>query len=202
LRREDLPRPGPISADLFGGVDLLETANVPTPFEPGFEPGVHDRAEKIRGHHAGTDGNDVGVVVKLRQAGALVVPDHAAADALDLVGDDRFAVATAAEDDPGVGLAPGHRLRRRTDEIGVVARDLILRAEVEHFDPAGFEVGLNNDFGRKTSVIGAEGNLHRAPSNGQRPAVVNGNAGARAGSGGGRRRAAPGARVWNGMVRA
>ena len=90
-------------------------------FEVSVEPDADDLERHCFGDWSGADGDAVGVVVLFSHLRGPFVPAEAAAHAFDLVGDDGFAVAAAAEHDAVVGFAFCHGFSRRTDEVRVVA---------------------------------------------------------------------------------
>src|SRR5690606_28969352 len=80
-------------------VDFGDAGGVAAAFEGGGEPGAHDLQRLGFGHGPLADGETIAVVVRTVPDRELFVPAEAAADAAHAVGDDRFAVAGAAEDD-------------------------------------------------------------------------------------------------------
>jgi hypothetical protein len=101
--------------------DLVDAALVAATFEISVEPDADDFERHCFGYWAGADGDAVGIVVLFSHLRGPFVPAEATAHAFDLVGDNGFAVAAAAEHDTVIGFAFCHRLSRRADEVGIVA---------------------------------------------------------------------------------
>src|ERR1043166_3547235 len=87
-----------------------------------------ERLHEIPGHlvpgHAATEADDVHVVVLDALPGGEVIGDERSADSRNLVDADRDADAAAAERDPALDGAAGHRLSERNREVRIVVARL------------------------------------------------------------------------------
>ena len=100
--------------------ELFDASGVTAAFKGSFQPDVGNFKAQLFANHAGTDGQNVGVVVLSRQAGGHQVGDQCATDTLDLVGGDGDADAGGAADDTAVAFAGSNCLGRRSGKIGIV----------------------------------------------------------------------------------
>jgi hypothetical protein len=103
---------------------------VPAVFEAGRHPGVEDRERFSLGQEAFAKGYDVGIVMRSCQPGRLGVPAQAAAHARHAIGDDRLAVAGAAQNDFPLAPAAVDDLGHGVNEEWIVAWLGRMRAEV------------------------------------------------------------------------
>lgn len=117
--------------------DLFDAALMAASFEISIEPDADDLERHFFGHWAGTDGDAVGIVVLFSHLRGPFVPAEAAAHAFDLIGNDGFAVATAAKHDAVIGFAICHSLSSGADEVGIVAGLGGVAAIIDDFVAAG-----------------------------------------------------------------
>src|SRR4029079_18604237 len=114
--------------------DLLDPRHVTAALEGGGEELAHAGPRHFGPHDPRAERDDVGIVVLAREACHDRVGGLHAADATDLVGHDRLARAAAADHDPELEVATGHRPGHRCDEVGVVDRLVAERAEIAVLD--------------------------------------------------------------------
>src|ERR1043165_5790494 len=95
---------------------------MPPAFEGSGEPDFDDAQGEVARDHALTQRKHVRVVVLAGKARGVFVPAQGTTHAADLVRNDGFPIAGAAEDDAAVALAASDRFRRWTDEIGIIHR--------------------------------------------------------------------------------
>ena len=138
--------------------DFVDAALVAATFEISIEPDADNLERHCFGNRAGADGDAVGIVVLFSHLRGPFVPAEAAAHAFDLVGNDGFAVAAAAEHDAVIGFAFCHRLSRRADEVGIVAGLGRVAAAID--DLVATVAQKLNDWRLEgeTCVVGADGN--------------------------------------------
>ena len=101
--------------------DLVDAALMAASFEISIEPDADDLERHCFGYWAGADGDTVGIVVLFSHLRGPFVPAQAAAHAFNLIGNNGFAVAAAAEHDAVIGFAFCHRFSRRADEVRIIA---------------------------------------------------------------------------------
>ena len=101
--------------------DLVDAALMAASFEISIEPDADDLERHCFGYWAGADGDAVGIVVLFSHLRGPFVPAQAAAHAFNLIGNNGFAVAAAAEHDAVIGFAFCNRFSRRADEVRIIA---------------------------------------------------------------------------------
>src|SRR2546427_5837365 len=104
------------SPDPEGLFDFLDSLQVTAAFEGSGKPELHDFQSGFQGHHPLPEAEDVRVVMLAGEPGAFEVPADSAADAFDFVGNHRFAIAGAAQDNAALTFSPCDSFRSRADE--------------------------------------------------------------------------------------
>src|SRR5262245_29151072 len=94
--------------------NLTDARDVPAAGKRSGKPDTNDFESQLGGERALSQGQHVGVVVFARPSGGIEAPAERATNAADFVGDDRFSVSRAPENDAALTLATRHRLRGGT----------------------------------------------------------------------------------------
>ena len=137
------PRRKPLSPLRFTLLlfDHIHAGGVAAAFEFGVEEGVNDRQSQTFTHNAGTDREDVGVVVLTDHRSRKLVRADAATDAFDFVRGHHNALACAAEDNAQIAIARSHTLCRGLAMDGIMSADVLGRADVDGLITFGGDVG-------------------------------------------------------------
>ena len=109
----------------------------------GVHPLVHDHLGHLHADDAGTEGDDVGVVVLLAQAGRIGLAAHAGTHALDLVGGQADAHAGAADQHTAVHFAGGDHLAHLVAADGVVEALGAVGTDVDDLDALVLQILLD-----------------------------------------------------------
>lgn len=138
--------------------DFFDAALMATTFEFRIQPYADDLERKGFRYWARANRDAVGVVVLFGHLCGPFVPAETAAYTCDLVGDDGFAIAAAAQDDAVVRIACRHRFSRRADEVWVVAGRVRVAAAVDDLVAAVAEELDDRSLQREACMVGADGN--------------------------------------------
>ena len=141
---------------LLSEIDLPDAGLMPSSVKWCRKPDSDDGERLLLGDRSLAEGEAVGVVVRPAQPRDLLIPAQAAADPPHAVGNHSLAVAGAAEDDAPLELAAGDRLGDGADEVGVVAGDLRVGAEIAHRVALGEEHGLDGLLVPVAGVVGPD----------------------------------------------
>ncbi len=128
---------------------------------PRAEERLDDLDHDLGTDHASPHAQNVDAVVLDALVRGVMVVDRARADAADLAGGDRHAGARAADDDPPLGAAVGHRVPDLERLVGVVdRRGRAIGAEVEHLVTEVADLEQQPIAQRVTGVIESAGDDH------------------------------------------
>ena len=147
-----------LQAVLCLGFNFIDAALVAATFKFGVEPDANNLECECFGDRACADCDAVCIVVLLGQLGRPLVPAEAAAHTFNLVGNNRFAVSAAAQNDAVIGLAVGNCLSRWANEIWIIAGFVAVAAAIDDGVTTVFQEIDDWVFKGKARVVGADGN--------------------------------------------
>lgn len=149
------------AASLVDLVEEVDATLVTASLKLGVEPLVDDHLGELGTHDAGTKGKHIGVVVHAGELGAEGLGAHDGAHALDLVGGQADADASAADQDAQVDVTVSNCLAHLVAGDGVVEALGGVGAKVYDIAAALFQVVGNDVLELDGGVIVADTNLHR-----------------------------------------
>ena len=145
-------------------INQLNPVLMPTALKRCFQPNADHFERQLKTDHSFADGDDIGVVVQPAQPRGFDIPAQGAADALDAIGSDGFAIAGTAEHNAAFEFAPGNTFRDRPDEQRVIHWFLRMRAEIRDVMAEALQQFLDLFLVPKSSVIRANGDFHNLRS--------------------------------------
>ena len=126
----------------------------------GVHPLVHDHLGHLHADDAGTEGDDVGVVVLLAQASRIGLAAHAGTHALDLVGGQADSHAGAANQHTAVHFAVGHHLAHLVTADGIVEALSAVGTDVDDLDALVLQILLDFLLHFDRAVVVADCQFH------------------------------------------
>jgi hypothetical protein len=147
----------------FDGENLVEPASM-TRFAGEFsgKKGSDEITCECRPYDAGTETEDVHVIVLHRLARGVAVVADGRAHAGKLVRRNRHAGTAAAYDEAAVDTPITQRRRDRFCAVGIINGSRRVGSEIEDIMPLGLQSGRKIALHLEAGVVGRNGNTHRA----------------------------------------
>jgi len=147
----------------FDGENLVEPAPMTLlARELGGKKNSNDVTGKRRPYDAGTEAEDVHVVVLHRLPRGITVVADGRAHAGKLVRGNRHAGTAAAYDEAAVYTSIAQRRRDRFGTVGIINGSGGVGSEIEHVMPLGFQRGRKIALHPEAGMVRSDGNTHRA----------------------------------------
>jgi hypothetical protein len=141
-------------------VDHGDSPGVASCGERRDQPGLHDFQRKFFREHSLAEREHIAVVVFACQARSFEIPAQRAANAVDLICDDCFAVARTAKHDAALAFAARHSFSGWTNKQRIIDREFAGRAEILDFVAESIQQNFDFFLILVAGVVGTNRDLH------------------------------------------